>query len=86
MIAQAQRIARIGYSCSVYCTVRLDAEAFDARIDFDTYLMPYTGNDSWVEPKIAKLHACLNQDRIPAAAPACSYRQYSSAMNHVTRK
>lgn len=68
----------------VYCTGRPDAEAFDARIDFDIHLIPYTGNDGWVEPKIIELHACLNQDETPAADSECSYCQYVAAVNDVT--
>ena len=64
-------VSNTGYF--VYCTGRPDAEAFDARIDFDIHLIAYEGNDAWVEPAIEKLHACLNLDRIPAAGADCDY-------------
>ncbi len=68
----------------VYCTGRPDAEAFDARIDFDINLIPYEGNDRWVEKTIFELHHCLNQDEIPDANPACDYCRYVVAVNDVT--
>ena len=65
----------------VYCTGRPDAVAFDARIDFDVNLIPYEGDDAWVEPKIRELHACLNQDEIPESSSNCDYCAYIGAVN-----
>ncbi len=67
----------------MYCTGRPDAEAFDARIDFDIHLIPYEGDDDWVEPKILELHACLNQDEVPEPGPDCDYCAYVGAVNAV---
>ena len=67
----------------VYCTGRPDAVAFDARIDFDIHLIPYEGNDAWVEPKIVELHACLNRDDVPEPDPDCDYCAYVGAVNAV---
>ncbi len=67
----------------VYCTGRPNAEAFNARIDFDIHLIPYEGSDDWVEPKIIELHACLNQDDIPAADEDCDYCAFNQAVNEV---
>ena len=68
----------------VYCTGRPDAEAFDAKIDFDIHLIPYLGNDDWVEPKISELHACLNGDGVPDAGADCDYCAYVDAVGEVT--
>jgi len=67
----------------VYCTGRPNAEAFNARIDFDIHLIPYEGSDDWVEPKIIELHVCLNQDDIPAANEDCDYCAFNAAVNEV---
>ena len=67
----------------VYCTGRSDAEAFDAKIDFDIHLIPYTGNDGWVEPEITRLHACLNSDEVPEANEDCDYCAYVRAVGDV---
>jgi hypothetical protein len=68
----------------VYCTGRPDAEAFDAKIDFDIHLIPYDGDDGWVEDAIVDLHACLNSDEIPAAGDDCNYCKYIAAVNKVS--
>jgi len=65
----------------VYCTGRPDAEAFDARIDFDVHLIPYTGSDDWVEGTIHELHACLNSADIPSAGADCDYCAYVTAIH-----
>jgi hypothetical protein len=68
----------------VYCTGRPEAAAFDGRIDFDVHLIPYEGNDDWVEPTIFDLHACLQKDEAPAPTPGCDYCAYVEAVNDVT--
>ena len=67
----------------VYCTGRPDAKAFDARIDFHVHLIPHEGSDDWVEPTIFKLHACLNQDSVPAANANCDYCAYNRAVAEI---
>ena len=68
----------------VYCTGRPDAEAFDARIDFDIHLIPYDGSDDWVEPTIIRLQECLKQDEVPAASYSCAYCKFYEARRQIT--
>lgn len=68
----------------VYCTGRPDAEAFDAKIDFDINLIPYEGDDGWVEDALIDLHTCLNRDEIPAPGDDCDYCKYIAAVNEVS--
>ena len=63
----------------VYCTGRPEAEAFDARIDFDVHLIAYEGSDDWVEPVLGQLHACLNAEVLPGPADGCDYCAYYGA-------
>jgi hypothetical protein len=68
----------------VYCTGNPNAPAFDAKIDFDIHLIPYEGNDDWVEARIIELHACMNGDDIPAAGAECDYCAYVQAVQDVS--
>jgi len=82
-------LRRVGLSVSdtgyfVYCTGRPDAEAFDARIDFDIHLIPYEGRDDWVEPTIHDLHRCLQSEAIPDAGKECDYCAYVTATREVS--
>lgn len=68
------KVSSTGYF--VYCNGQTDREAFDGKLEFDITLIPYTGDDSWVEKAIIDAHKCLNNDTIPAGKPDCDYCQY----------
>ncbi len=74
-------VSPVGYF--VYCNGRMDKEAFDAKLEFNVKIIPYTGNDSWVEGVIAKLHKCLSSETIPAPGKDCDYCAYISARNEI---
>lgn len=67
-------VSRTGYF--VYVNGRTDREAFDGRLEFDVKLIPYEGNDSWVEGAVRDIHACLGQSEIPPAGAECDYCAY----------
>jgi hypothetical protein len=67
----------------VYVNGKSDAEAFDGKLEFDVCLIPYTGNDSWVEPMLYELKGMLVREAIPPIGKAfgggpcdfCTYRE-----------
>ena len=63
----------------VYCNGDTDKAAFDGNLEFDIKLIPYTGNDGWVETAIKDAHACLVADSIPASGEACDLCNYYNA-------
>ncbi|UCH79864.1 MAG: PD-(D/E)XK nuclease family protein [Nitrospiraceae bacterium] len=63
----------------VYCNGQTDKQAFDGKLEFDVTLIPYTGNDGWVEKAIIEAHQCLNGDNIPDASDMCDYCAYRNA-------
>ena len=75
----AFKVSDTGYF--VYCNGQTDRKAFDGKLEFDVVLIPYTGNDSWVEKTIKKAHECLQANTIPKAGPACDYCSYIEAIN-----
>jgi len=75
------RVSDTGYF--VYCNGQKDREAFDAKLEFDVTLIPYTGRDAWVEQAVIDAHACLQRDHVPAAADECDYCLYLSAVESV---
>ena len=60
----------------VYVNGRRDRAAFDARLEFDVKIIPYQGDDAWVEPVIIKLAECLKSPALPLAGPDCDYCRY----------
>lgn len=63
----------------VYCNGRTDGPSFDAKLEFDIKLIPYTGDDAWVEPSVRSAYVTLNQTDLPTSGPACDYCAYFNA-------
>jgi hypothetical protein len=60
----------------VYVNGRKDAEAFDAKLEFDVHLLPYIGNDSWVEKTLEKIAGTLVSNDLPPPSPDCDFCGY----------
>jgi hypothetical protein len=62
-----------------------DKAAFDWKLEFDLTLVPYTGDDSWVEGTLKKIKECLDSNALPDAAGDCDYCRYRErlARNYV---
>lgn len=60
----------------VYANASKDREAFDAKLEFDVTVIPYEGDDSWVEPTLFKIKECLDGDDLPKPSPDCDYCTY----------
>ncbi len=69
----------------VYCNGDRSKDWFDARLEFDINLIPYTGKDHWVEQTIHNIHDCLNSDSIPTPNPDCDYCNYIDAVNKLNQ-
>ena len=69
----------------VYCNGQTDRKAFDGKLEFDVKLLPYTGNDDWVEGTLIAAHNCLMGDEIPAPNAACDYCAYRQAAGELER-
>ncbi len=63
----------------VYCTGMMDRVSFDKRIEFEVHLIPYTGDDVWVEPILFDIKRCLDQEDLPDSDPSCDYCAYYKA-------
>ncbi|MBP6943108.1 MAG: PD-(D/E)XK nuclease family protein [Candidatus Buchananbacteria bacterium] len=70
-------VSNTGYF--VYCNGKTDRAAFDGKLEFDIKILPYSGNDSWVEKAIICAHKCLTRKTIPAANKNCDYCCYREA-------
>lgn len=57
----------------VYCNGRRDLPAFDAKLQFTIKLIPYDGDDSWIENTLVEIRDTLNADTPPAGKRRCEY-------------
>jgi len=60
----------------IYCNAQKDRQAFDGKLEFEVEIIPYSGNDHWVENALFNIHQLLNEEKIPAPDPQCEYCQY----------
>lgn len=74
------KVSDTGYF--VYCNGQTDRKAFDGKLEFDITLIPYKGDDSWVEKTLVQAHKCLNSSEIPDASHECDYCNYIEAINN----
>lgn len=74
------KVSDTGYF--VYCNGNSDKEAFDSKLEFDIKILPYTGDDSWIDSKISEIKKCLD-GRMPDPNPDCDFCNYRKAVNEV---
>ena len=75
------RVSDVGYF--VYCNGKRDLKAFDGRLEFDVVVIPYTGDNSWIEGALMDVHRTLRAKKIPDADPRCEYCAYRKAAEAV---
>ncbi len=71
------KVSDTGYF--VYANGDKDKEAFDAKLEFKVQIIPYIGNDKWIEPVLGEIQKCLKGDIIPDASEKCEYCSYRNA-------
>lgn len=77
------KVSDTGYF--VYCNGKTDCDAFDGKLEFDITLIPYKGDDSWIEKTILHAKKCLMSDTIPSPDPTCDYCNYIEAVEKVIK-
>jgi hypothetical protein len=79
----------------VYVNGRSDAKAFDAKLEFDVVLIPYTGTDAWIEPMLIEVKKTLDSTELPPIGTGfgggpcdfCAYRELAgkTLLEHVKK-
>ncbi len=72
------KVASTGYF--VYCNGITDKEVFNNKLEFNIKVIPYEGNDGWIEETIHEIHKCLLSPDIPDLGEECDYCQYYDAL------
>lgn len=72
------KVSSTGYF--VYCNGNTDREAFDGKLEFDIKIIPYVGDDSWVEKTVFDAIECLKSDQMPSSGADCDYCKYREAV------
>jgi hypothetical protein len=75
----------------VYANGRLDLDAFQDKVEFRTKVIPYTGDDSWVEPTLERMKVAMDSDDMPPIGDhimggPCEFCTYARARTELTLK
>ena len=70
----------------VYVNGKLDAKAFDGKLEFDVRVIPYEGNGAWIETALENIKTCLMSEEIPMSDSECDFCTYYSARQEVENK
>ena len=71
------KVSRTGYF--VYCNGDIDKEAFDGKLEFKIKLLPYEGDDSWIERVLQEAKQVLDGTAPPPSASGCDFCLYRAA-------
>lgn len=78
------KVSDTGYF--VYANGQKDREAFDAKLEFDIKLIPYTGSDLWVSEALGDAKVLLDKNEIPERGEACDYCDYRESAGGSIKK
>jgi CRISPR/Cas system-associated exonuclease Cas4 (RecB family) len=81
------KVSDTGYF--VYTNGRFDLDGFNDRLEFRTKVIAYKGSDAWIESTLAKMKACLEDDKMPPVGEAamggdCDFCSYARARTELT--
>lgn len=77
------KVSDTGYF--VYANGKRDRKAFDAKLEFDVTIIPYTGSHKWIEKTLGNIKECLTGE-IPKPAADCDYCNYRKSAAEVSFK
>ncbi len=79
------KVSNTGYF--VYCNGDASKGSFNEKLEFSISVLPYVGDDSWVEPKLFEIRKCLEANNTPDPAEKCDFCQYWAAVkSHVDKE
>lgn len=68
------QVSPVGYF--VYCNGIREREAFKLKLEFTASLIPYRGDDSWIEPLLMNIYTDLKKETPPLSSYRCNYCSY----------
>jgi len=73
----------------VYTNGRMDLDGFNDRVEFVTKLIPYKGDDGWIESILIRMKQCMESDDMPPVGQAamggeCDFCAYARSRTELT--
>jgi hypothetical protein len=60
-------------------------DKFDGKLEFDLTLIPYEGNDNWIDGIVKETLTCLNSNTMPKADENCDLCAYRTAVEETNK-
>jgi CRISPR/Cas system-associated exonuclease Cas4 (RecB family) len=70
----------------VYANGIAAKDSFGDKLEFDTRIIPYRGNDEWIGEVLMDIKECLDSDTTPESGEDCDYCNYRKSANEVLAK
>lgn len=75
----------------VYTNGRLDSDSFNDQLIFRTKIIPYNGNDAWIEPTLQQMKKVMEAEEMPRVGTAamggpCEFCTYARQRTELTLK
>ena len=67
----------------VYVNADKSLASFGGRLEFAMTILPYEGDDRWVEPALIEAWHCLRGDAPPSPSPDCEWCNYRNALQNL---
>lgn len=64
----------------VYCNADSTKKSFEGKLEFSISVLPYEGNDTWIEPKLFQIRQCLESNVFPQRKESCAFCSYRAAV------
>ena len=77
------RVSDIGYF--VFANATKNRSKFDGKLEFESTIISYKGNDFWVERTLLDAKKCLMQSEIPNPSPTCEHCAYTESRKEAER-
>jgi len=68
------KVSKTGYF--LFANAGRNRPEFDGKLEFETSIISYEGDDSWIESVIMDVKKCLDSDKIPGFGEKCQYCAY----------
>ncbi|MBI2992716.1 MAG: PD-(D/E)XK nuclease family protein [Gammaproteobacteria bacterium] len=65
----------------IYCNGLRDRDSFNQRLEFEVAVIPYAGDDGWVEATLGAARECLEQPVPPPSSPDCEQCRYNDTVH-----
>mgnify|MGYP001598212994 FL=1 len=77
-------VSSIGYF--LFANARRNHPGFHGKLQFETLIIPYQGDDTWIEPTILQIKKCLDSQDIPDPGKNCQHCAYRTMIKKETLK